>query len=73
MLSRNTFLCLLAPPFPKPFPPLPLPPIKIECQKKGKLTIKREEKNKKQTHDAHPGMKEEEEEEEVALPGEVAF
>uniref|UniRef100_A0A2P2PJM8 Uncharacterized protein n=1 Tax=Rhizophora mucronata TaxID=61149 RepID=A0A2P2PJM8_RHIMU len=27
MLSRNTFLCLLAPPFPRPLPPLPRPDI----------------------------------------------
>jgi len=25
MLSRSTFLCLFAPPFPRPFPPFPLP------------------------------------------------
>ena len=27
MLSLKTFLCLLAPPFPKPLPPLPRPDI----------------------------------------------
>ena len=27
MLSRKIFLCLLAPPFPSPFPPLPRPDI----------------------------------------------
>merc|ERR1719219_469225 len=27
MLSLNTFLCLLAPPLPNPFPPLPRPVI----------------------------------------------
>lgn len=27
MLSRRTFLCLFAPPLPRPFPPLPRPDI----------------------------------------------
>jgi len=29
-LSRNTFLCLLAPPLPKPLPPLPRPDISVD-------------------------------------------
>ena len=31
MLSLNTFRCLLAPPLPKPLPPLPLPDIVNVC------------------------------------------
>ena len=30
MLSLKTFLCLLAPPFPNPFPPFPLPDILVD-------------------------------------------
>ncbi|RNA37089.1 hypothetical protein BpHYR1_046212 [Brachionus plicatilis] len=32
MLSLKTFLCLLAPPFPRPFPPLPRPDIVAEWE-----------------------------------------
>src|ERR1041384_673728 len=32
MLSRNTFLCRLAPPFPRPFPPLPRPVMVIQMR-----------------------------------------
>jgi hypothetical protein len=40
MLSRKTFLCRLAPPFPRPFPPFPRPDIVIDLLFGGKGRVR---------------------------------
>ena len=43
MLSRKTFLCRLAPPFPRPFPPFPRPDIVFDLLFGGKGKRERSE------------------------------